>query len=121
MRLRINLPNDLTSQNLVRQKDIPCVCKVSNVFELELLSPHLNIGGIVEGWSANEIAARVPAGGGGRYTHVRYGLVTLQESGVGVLEVRSLSMFYEAYGWLPVVAKGYYATPHAGLWDEEDE
>lgn len=45
--------------------------------------------------------------------------MTLRQISDGIYEIRELSMFYEAYGWLPVVADGEYAEPKEGLWDEE--
>lgn len=121
MKLHLDLPKNLMSRALVLQNSIPCTCRVSNVFEIALLEPLVEVHGVVEGWDAKEIAQRAPAGAGGKYTHCRPGLVTLQEVDQKLFEVRALSMFYESFGWLAVVVDGEYATPNADIWDKEED
>ena len=121
MRLHVNLPKYLTSRALVLQKSIPCTCRICSVFELSLLEPLLKVHGTVEGWDSKEIAQRAPAGAGGKYTHCHAGLVTLLEIDQNLFEIRSLSMFYDAYGWLPIVEDGEYVAPNTHIWDTEDD
>lgn len=119
MLLNIEISHNLRNSRLLLQRDVPCVCYIGKDFEIHLQAPLDPAVGTVQDWSRTELAARAPAGGGGRWTHHAHGRVTLRAVADGVYEIRDLAMFYEAYGWLLVVTDGAYAAPKEGLWDEE--
>lgn len=119
MLLKITVPQNMRNAQLLRQSQIPCLCYIGRDFEVHLTQPLDSTVGKVEDWSESEIAVRAPAGGGGKWTHVKHARITLGAVAEGVYEIIELSMFYEAYGWLPVISQSEYATPAPGLWDEE--
>lgn len=118
MLLRIELPHNIVSQQLLRQREIPCVCYIGKSFELRLESPFASAVGVVDDWDRMALEERAPAGAGGQWTHCRHGRMTLRKISDGVYEVRELAMFYEAHGWLPVICDGTYALAKE-VWDEE--
>jgi len=120
MLLKIVIRKNLRTEKLLTHAYIPCVCSIGKEFKVQLNPPFDAVTGIVEGWSSEEIAYRAPAGGGGTLTHYAHSRITLRLVSEDTYEVVALDMFYEKFGWLPVVAEGSYATPLQGLWDEEE-
>ena len=121
MLLRIAIEKNLRTERLLTRAGIPCVCAIGGRdFEVQLHSPLGSATGKVEGWDSDEIAYRAPAYAGGTLTHFAHARISLREVSADTYEVVSLDMFYEWFGWVPVVADGAYATPLEGLWDEEE-
>jgi hypothetical protein len=120
MLLKITTEMNLRTEHLLTHAGIPCVCAIGREFEVQLHAPLDSATGRIEGWDPDEIAYRAPAGAGGRLTHLAHGRITLREVSSDTYEVVDLDMFYERFGWVPVVADGAYASPLEGLWDEEE-
>jgi len=120
MLLKIAIRKNLRTEHLLTHAGIPCVCAVGRDFEVQLHAPLDAATGKIEGWDCDEIAYRAPAGAGGRLTHLKHGRITLREVSTDTYEVVDLDMFYEQFGWLPVVAGGAYASPLEGLHDDEE-
>jgi hypothetical protein len=118
MRLKIELPRNLLAQQLVRQSDIPCVCRIGRTFEIRLDAPLPPAVGTVEDWDRDALEERAPAGAGGEWTHHRNGRITLRPVAEGVYEIEHLALFYEGFGWVPVIVDSVDAQPMQ-LWDEE--
>lgn len=65
MKLKIELPQSLLISKLIKQSDIPCLCRVSGGFEMVFQDPLPDAVGEVLEWDRNKLEQRVPAGGGG--------------------------------------------------------
>lgn len=120
MNLHIEFPDDLTSADLLRQKNIPCLCKVSKEFEVVVEGPLPKASGIVSGWDRSLLEERAVAGGGGQYTHYCFGMITLQKIEPSVYKIVDLSFFQEPFGWCPILINGEYGPP-GDFWDDEEE
>ncbi|HFF6214078.1 hypothetical protein I5U05_003540 [Stenotrophomonas maltophilia] len=118
MNLNITTKRNMRDDQLLKQERIPCLCKISNEFEVSFSDSVPGMAGIVTGWDRNELELRAVAGGGGQYTHYANGLITLMELEPGVYNIVALDMFYASFGWCVVLKDGEYAPP-GGFWDEE--
>jgi hypothetical protein len=118
LKLHINIPDNLVNRQLLAQKDIPSVCLIGTTFEVHLQAPLTKAVGTVQDWDRQSIEDRAPAVAGGNWTHHRNSLITLRAVSAGVYEILDLAVFYEAHGWLKILADGAYAPPQ-DLWDEE--
>ncbi|MGN2436276.1 hypothetical protein [Pseudomonas syringae] len=118
MKLKIDFPKSMITDELLGQKRIPCFCKVSKEFEISFSDTVPESSGVVSGWDRRELELRAVAGAGGRYTHFANGLITLQKIDEDVYKIIDLEMFYRSYGWCPVLRGGEYAPP-GDFWDEE--
>jgi hypothetical protein len=118
MMLRIKFPENLITEQLVVQEDIPCLCRVSKEFEVVFEDPLPEVTGVVAGWDRKMLEQRAPAGAGGRYTHYVPGRITLRKVEGDEFVIVSLSFFYCSFGWCPILEGNEYATPKP-IWDEE--
>ncbi|WP_339493071.1 hypothetical protein [Pseudomonas sp. EA_15y_Pfl2_R67] len=118
MKLNIDFPKNMITDELLRQERIPCFCKVSKKFEISFSDTVPESSGVVSGWDRRELELRAVAGAGGRYTHFANGLITLQKVDEGVYKILDLEIFYRSYGWCAVLRGGEYAPP-GDFWDEE--
>ncbi|MBX9409448.1 hypothetical protein K5E40_27705 [Pseudomonas baetica] len=118
MKLHIHFPDNLISDDLLRQQRIPCLCKVSKQFEISFSDTVPESSGIVSGWSREELERRAVAGAGGQYTHYANSLITLSKISEGLYQIIDLEMFYRSFGWCTVFRDGQYA-PAGNFWDDE--
>ena len=118
MKLNINFPDNLITDELLRQERIPCMCKISKEFEISFSDTIPESSGIVSEWDRKELELRAVASAGGKYTHYAFGLITLKEIGLGVYKIIDLEMFYRNFGWCVILKGGEYAPP-GNFWDEE--
>ncbi|MCI2245828.1 hypothetical protein L3067_14565 [Xanthomonas sp. PPL568] len=118
MNLVICFPKNMISEMLIEKQKIPCICKISNKFEILFSDTVPDVTGIVTDWDRKEIERRAVAGAGGEYTHFANSLVTLKKVGHDTYEIIYLSMFYARFGWCDVFIDGKYAPP-GNFWDEE--
>lgn len=118
MRLKIDFPDNLITDELVLQKQIPCFCKVSNEFVISFSDTIPESSGIVLDWDRRDLELRAVAGAGGQYTHYANSLITLKRIGSNVFEIVDLEMFYRSYGWCVILLNGAYAPPR-DFWDSE--
>jgi hypothetical protein len=116
MNLNIKIPKNLATEQLLKQKNIPCFCKVSEDFEISFREP--NVTGNVSEWDRKKIEERVMAGAGGMYTHYTDGMITLIEIGLNQYKIIDLTLFDRASGWCQVIENEIYATPKS-FWDEK--
>ncbi len=80
MKLKIDFPENLITDDLLKQEQIPCVCKISNEFEIYFSDTVPKSAGLVLDWDRQELELRAVAGGGGEYTHHANSLITLKKS-----------------------------------------
>ena len=106
---------------MVRQKNIPCLCKVAKEFEIEFLDPLPAATGSVQGWDWQLLAQRAVAGVGGMYTHYAFGTVTMQPCRANVYRITDLTMFNTTFGWCQVLENGEYSPPGKFHDDDEDD
>lgn len=118
MKLKIYFPADLRTEDLLQQKKIPCLCKISKEFEVVFSDTVPHSSGVVAEWDRKELELRAVAGGGGKYTHYANSLITLKSVGDNLYEIIDLQMFYTSFGWCEVLKEGKYAPP-GDFWDEE--
>ncbi|WP_072412243.1 hypothetical protein [Pseudomonas sp. NFACC04-2] len=118
MKLKIEFPKNLVTDELLGQKRIPCVCKIASEFEVFFAETIPESSGVVLGWDRKELELRAVAGAGGQYTHHASGLITLKDIGGGVYEIIDLEMFYRSFGWCAILRDGEYAPP-GEFWGEE--
>jgi hypothetical protein len=111
MRLKIKFPPNLITESLIGLSNIPCVVRVSSVFEVFFQAPLIEAAGIVEGWDLQLIAERVIAGTGGEFSHHRFAMVSLAKMEKDNYEIIDLSMFVRHYGWCVVLSGGVYGPP----------
>lgn len=112
MKLQISLPDNIRAKEMIKQSNIPCICRVSGRhFEVAFLSPLDEAIGIVQDWDREMLEQRAPARGGGNYTFYEPGLITLQEIGNDTYRVIDLSLFNSLLGWCLIVKDGDY-FPH---------
>jgi hypothetical protein len=54
MKLNINFPDNLITDELLRQERIPCLCKISKEFEISFSDTIPESSGIVSEWDRKE-------------------------------------------------------------------
>jgi len=118
VRLRIDFPKNLATDELLRQERVPCVCKIAKEFEIFFAETVPGSSGVVSEWDRKELELRAVAGAGGQYTHHASGLITLKAVGSGVYEIIDLEVFYRSFGWCAILKNSEYAPP-GEFWDEE--
>lgn len=118
MKLKIDFPDNLITDDLLRQVRIPCFCKVAAEFEILFSDTVPNSSGMVSEWDRKELELRAISGAGGQYTHYANGLITLKKIDESTFEIVDLEMFYRSYGWCVILREGAYVPP-GSFWDEE--
>nr|WP_279153147.1 hypothetical protein [Pseudomonas mosselii] len=118
MILSIRFEKDLISQRLLELRYLPCLCRVSETFEVEFFDPLPVASGTVTEWERAALEQRVIPGTGGEYSHY-----ALSEISLALLEedrylIVDLKMFHRYFGWCEVIKDGAYVTP-GNFWDEE--
>lgn len=118
MILHIELPQNFVAEEMARQRDIPCLCRVATDFELLFQEPLPVAAGLVTGWDSNLLNDRAMAGAGGEHTHYSFAMVTLEKMTQNVFKIMDLSFFNRSVGWCPILMNGEYGPP-GDFWDEE--
>lgn len=121
LQLRISLPVNLAAADMVRQKNIPCLCRVAKEFEIEFLDPLPEATGVVFRWDRRMLEERAVAGAGGPYSHYAFGLVTLDQLEPDIYWIVDLAFFNRIFGWCPILENGAYAPPGKFTDDDEDD
>lgn len=107
LRLRIALPDSIGIQDALRQKNMPCFCRIKgSVFQMVFQEPLFDSEGTVEEWVQEVIDRRAPAGAGGEYTHHCYGMVSLKNLEENFFEITDLSFFKNPFGWCQILMDG---------------
>ncbi|WP_288821598.1 hypothetical protein [uncultured Leclercia sp.] len=120
MILQINFPDNLVTGLLSEQKNIPCTIKVSDKFEVIFSTVIPCTVGIIYEWDRQLLEERAIAKAGGVYTHNEPALITLNKKTEDSYEVVELHVFYNDFGWCPVIKDGGYAIPNQ-FWDSDEE
>lgn len=120
MILQITFPDNLVTGLLAEQKNIPCVIKVAGKFEVVFTTVIPFVVGIMHEWDRQLLEERAIARAGGAYTHNDPALITLKKREDGKYDVVNLSVFYNDFGWFPVVKDRKYAAP-IKFWDSDEE
>jgi len=113
MYLTILLPDNLNTESMLRQPNIPCFCKKGGgKLELSFHHPLPEATGFIHDWDSEKIDQRAPAGGGGAYTHYGFAMVTLRRIDKDNYNILDLSFFETNYpGWFPIIRDGEWAEP----------
>jgi hypothetical protein len=120
MILSINLPDNLVTALLLQQRNIPCVCRVSTIFEVSFQAPLPEAVGTVDGWDRKQIDDRAQAAAGGKYIHYAPSQITLKMVAPNQYHINDLAFFNRTVGWCPIIVDGKLAE--AGLfWDDDEE
>ncbi|MCX2546627.1 hypothetical protein [Pseudomonas sp. COW5] len=117
MNLIIDFPENMITDELLKHERIPCICMVSNKFEISFSVTVPESTGLVSGWDRTELDLRAVAGAGGQYTHYAQSLITLEKVDDGVYKIIDLEMFNRLFGWCAVLQGGEYAPP-GDFWDQ---
>ncbi|WP_024554332.1 hypothetical protein ACP26C_00915 [Franconibacter helveticus 513] len=120
MILEINFPDNLITGLLPEQKNIPCTIKVADKFEVIFSTVVPCTAGIMHEWDRQRLEERAIAKAGGAYTHNEPALITLNKKTKDSYEVVDLYVFYNDFGWCPVIKDGEYAIPNQ-FWDSDEE
>lgn len=120
MKLHIHFPKNLVTESLLRQKKIPCLCRIGKNFEILFQHPLPEALGTVEGWDIEEVLKRAPAGAGGQYTYYSFSAVTLREIKSNLYQIIDWDLFNRSVGWCHILVNGEYAPPGNFGDDEED-
>ncbi|AWH88633.1 hypothetical protein [Limnobaculum parvum] len=120
MIIHIDFPNNLITGSLTKQKNIPCTIRVSDRFEIIFSVVFPQTVGTVLLWDRKLLEERAIARAGGTYTHDEPALITLGEKTENSYEVVDLFVFYNDFGWCPVINNSKYAIP-TKFWDSDDE
>ena len=122
MNLEIKFPNNIRTENILRQSRLPCLCKVSvRGFEVEFRSPMQTTIGVVKNWDRSAIESRVPSGAGGQYTYYSDALITLSMISNELFEIQQLALFDENFGWCNLIEDGKYSSVPNFFDADEDE
>lgn len=100
--------DNLYTEMLLRVKDNPCLCKISDIFEIVFFETSPEVTGVVQNWNLVDLDRRVPAGAGGNYFHYKYGLITITHQENDLYVINSLKMFVHGDGWVPVIENKEY-------------
>lgn len=100
--------DNLYTEMLLEVKDNPCLCKISNIFEIVFFESIPEVTGIVHNCNSVDIDNRVPAGAGGEYFHYKYGLITIAHQADDLYIIENLKMFVHGDGWVPVIENKEY-------------
>lgn len=77
MILTICFEQDLISQRLLELRYLPCLCRVSETFEIEFFDPLPVVSGTVTEWDRTALEQRVIPGTGGEYSHYALSEISL--------------------------------------------
>ena len=119
MKLQIEFPDNLITEQLLAQKEIPCRCRVEIDFNISFSDTNPGVTGMVLEWDREALDLRVPRYIGGTASHDSFGVITLKGVGPNLYEIVDLEVFNRGFGWCPVIAAGEYAPP-GEFWDEDD-
>ncbi|NIJ78874.1 hypothetical protein FHT08_004016 [Xanthomonas campestris] len=118
MKLQIDFAMNLANDELLKQKKIPCVCKISRDFEISFPDSAPESSGTVSDWDRGEFELRAVPGTGGQYTHNARSLITIERIEGNIYKIIDLDIFNRLFGWCTVLEGGLYAPP-GKFWDEE--
>jgi hypothetical protein len=124
MILKISFPKNLVTDSLLKQNNIPCLCKISVCvkvgFKVIFRNPLPEVSGEIFHLNIKEMELRIPVRVGGEYSYTYFGLITLKASdSEEEYFIESLKFFDESYGWLSIVENGEFAPPNTNLWEED--
>jgi len=100
MKLCIRFEKDGWFEYFIKNKNIPCICKIrGNDFSVEFFSPLPEAVGTVKDFSKEEINLRAQSYGGGVHTHNSFAEISLIEVSQDIYEISDLRFFYQTSGW----------------------
>lgn len=120
MILCVEFQDNILIGMLAKQKNIPCIIQISDKFEILFPEVAPDTTGIVLEWNREMLEERAIARAGGDYTHQEPGLITLNQISEHKYKINELYIFYNDFGWCPIIENYEYAQPHQ-FWDSDDE
>jgi len=104
LKILAEFEDNLYTEKLLEVEKVPCLCRISKIFEIDFLVANPQSTGIVTNWNHKDIDLRIPAGAGGKYTHYSYGLITLLKEQTGIYIIKNLEMFdLWENGWKQII------------------
>lgn len=119
--LNLNLPDNIYSEMMLECRNIPCLVRINNIFNIDFFETEPNVTGQVLEWSWYDLNQRVPAGTGEEYLYYKRSLITLDRIDEKNFNIVELSMFVNGVGWCSVIENGEYANPNPYLWDVDPD
>ncbi len=110
LELTASFSDNLYTEMILEADRMPCLCKISRIFEIEFLVANPQVIGVVEDWNHRDIDMRVPAGAGGKYTHYSYGLISISKKETDRYIIENLSIFVLGMGWIEVIESREYTN-----------
>ncbi len=109
MFLLIDIPQNIRKDELIKQQDIPCFCKVSNQFILTLdFDPFILEGEVIK-WDKDKLSLMYPSGVGGEYIYYTHAMISISKILDCKYKIESLEFFNSYSGWCSIVINGEYA------------
>ncbi len=109
MFLIIDIPQNLRTDELIKQQDIPCFCKVSDKFILTLDLDTFLLNGEIIGLDKNKLNLIYPAGVGREYTYYNHAMISISKIVNCKYKIESLKFFNAYSGWCSILIDGEYA------------
>lgn len=106
--VKAQFEDNLYTEMILETIDNPCLCKISDKFEIVFLESIPETIGIVEKWDLRDIDLRIPAGVGGEYNHLKYGLITIKHQKEDLYIIQNLKMFVRGQGWMTLIENTQY-------------
>jgi len=110
MILNIEFERNFFTESIVKNKFIPCVCRIKGlIFTVEFSRPLMAAIGSIQDFNLQDICDRYSAAAGGEYTHYCFGEISLNYLFDDSFEIIDLKFFDEIYGWINIVENSVLA------------
>ena len=111
MILNIEFEENFFMESIIKNKFIPCVCRVKGLnFTVEFSRPlKMMATGYIPNFNLQDICDRYSAAAGGEYTHYCFGEISLNYLSDSSFEVIDLKFFDEIYGWINIIENSVLA------------
>ncbi|WP_157760047.1 hypothetical protein [Delftia acidovorans] len=111
MILNIEFKENFFIESIIKNKFIPCVCRVKGLsFTVEFSRPlKMMAAGYIPNFNLQDICDRYSAAAGGEYAHYCFGEIGLNYLSDSSFEVIDLKFFDEIYGWINIIENSVLA------------
>lgn len=108
MWVEFRIEQNLASQWLLKQKDIPCICRIGREFEIDFVEPLPAAHGKVGDWDLQEICNRALPSVGGTYTHYSNARITVSTAANDRYDILDFAIFNSTVGWRQILLDREY-------------